>query len=68
MSELDFILAYESGEELSDLELLTWFSNLIKSWKVWSLQGTYGRMAKSLIDNWLISKEGEINPEWENII
>lgn len=59
MDELDMIMSYESGE-LSDKDTLILFSNLIKSGRAWQLQGSYGRVAKSLIDNGYISKSGKI--------
>lgn len=53
------IIAYESGE-LSDEETVKLFSELIKSGQCWSLQGCYGRMAISLIENGVIDKTGKI--------
>jgi hypothetical protein len=49
MDRVDFIIAYESGE-LSDQEVITGFQEMINDGTVWSLQGSYGRMAKDLLD------------------
>ena len=65
MSELDNIIAYESGE-LNTEDTIVLFAELIKNGKAWSLQGHYGRSAMALIDAKYISKAGVIN--WELII
>lgn len=57
---IDLIIDYESGI-LSDKKMLELFSYLIKSGQAWTLQGHYGRTASALIDNDLISKNGQIN-------
>jgi len=53
------IMAYEDGtlEAEKTLEL---FAELIKSGSAWTLQGSYGRMAESLIQQGYISKSGEV--------
>lgn len=56
---VDHIIAYEQGE-LSDLETLHLFAALIADGSVWSLQGSYGRAAKSLIESGLITQSGDI--------
>ncbi len=56
---VDKIIDYESGE-MSDEDALELFSELVKTGTAWRLQGSYGRMAKSLIDNEYLSPEGEI--------
>jgi hypothetical protein len=57
-------------EEFGDLE--TTFERNIECWAVliktkqcWSLQGTYGRTAKDILDSGFINEEGYIN--WEEI-
>lgn len=60
MTYLDKIIAYESGE-LGNEGILELFSELIKTGQAWALQGSYGRMAQSLIDDNLITKTGWIN-------
>lgn len=42
------IMAYESGE-LSDAGVIEMFQSMIDDGSVWSLQGSYGRMAADLI-------------------
>lgn len=49
---LSFIMDYECGD-LSDEETAEGFQHLIDSGLVWSLQGSYGRMARRLIDSGL---------------
>ena len=46
---VDRIIAYEDGD-LDDDEMIELFQALIDDGKVWSLQGSYGRTAKALID------------------
>ena len=62
---IDYIMDYEMGN-LSDLDTLKLFSELIKNGMAWTLQGHYGRTAKSLIDNNYIDKDGTIN--WETLV
>lgn len=57
--EVGLIMAYENGE-LDTPGILNLFSLLIKNGHAWSLQGSYGRAAKALIDNGYISQEGEV--------
>ena len=56
------IIEFENGE-LDDVGTISLFAALIKSGQAWSLQGSYGRTAKSLIDAGIITNEGEINQE-----
>lgn len=49
LRNIDQIIAYESGE-LDDEGVIELFQNLIDTGAVWSLQGSYGRTAQSLID------------------
>ena len=48
--EVGFIMAYEGGE-LDDEDTIDGFQHLIDSGTVWHFQGSYGRMAQSLIDS-----------------
>ena len=50
MNIVDFIIEYELGT-LSDDQIIEFFQEIIDSGMVWSLQGSYRRMAKHLIDN-----------------
>lgn len=47
-NELDFIMAFESGEICEDC-LVTGFQHLVDNGHAWSLQGMYGRTAEQLI-------------------
>lgn len=64
---IDSIIAFESGE-LDDMQTLELFAGLIKSGSAWSLQGSYGRTAASLIDSGFITTDGQITEyAWEII-
>lgn len=59
MQLLDKIIAFEGGE-MDDIELIDFFSELVKNGMAWTLQGMYGRTAMSLIEQGYISRNGEI--------
>lgn len=59
---IDKIIAYESGE-LDNVGIIELFAELIKSGQAWTLQGHYGRVANSLIENKILDNAGVIN--WE---
>ena len=46
---VDFIMRFE-GDGMPEDELIDGFQHLIDSGMAWSLQGSYGRMAVSLIE------------------
>ena len=56
---INLIIAYENGE-LDNADILKLFSTLIKSGHAWTLQGCYGRTARSLIDEGYINTKGKI--------
>jgi len=60
--QVDLIMAYETGE-LDDAGILKLFSMLIKSGDAWSLQGSYGRTAKALIEAGYINDRGTITKD-----
>ena len=58
MDQIDKIIAFESGE-LNDEQVLELFQELVDSGLAWSLQGSYGRTAKALIEAGYVKlKEG----------
>lgn len=57
--QVDLIMAFEQGD-LSDVDTIKLFGQLVKSGLAWKLQGSYGRTAKALIDAGYISPKGEI--------
>lgn len=59
MDAVEKIIAYESGE-MNPEEEVRFFAELIKSGLAWTLQGSYGRMAKAYIQDGMISYNGEI--------
>lgn len=54
-----FMMDFEDGE-MSDKDMVNGFAELTKSGAVWKLQGAYGRVAKLLIDDGIIDKQGNI--------
>ena len=46
---LDYLIAFEGGE-LDDIDTILFFQYLIDTGLAWSLQGSYGRAARSLIE------------------
>jgi hypothetical protein len=53
MPSVDKIISYESGEMEME-EVVEFFQDGIDSGWVWQLQGSYGRMARQLMDAGLI--------------
>ena len=49
MDQVDKIIAFEQGD-LDEDGIIQLFQELIDSGLVWQLQGSYGRMARSLIE------------------
>ena len=47
---LGFIMDFEDGD-LSDDETITGFQHLIDNGMAWTLQGSYGRTARQLIED-----------------
>lgn len=57
---VNFIMDWEVGEGTT-LGFIALFAYLVKTGKAWSLQGSYGRTAKALIDEGLMNDKGEVN-------
>jgi len=53
------IMAWENGE-MSEVDEIKFFSELIATGMAWQLQGCYGRTAASFIQNNVISRNGQI--------
>jgi len=54
MNNINQILAYENGE-LNESEVIDLFQSLVSTGLAWSLQGSYGRTAKALIEAGLVT-------------
>lgn len=54
------IIAYETGE-LSGIEMIKLFSELVKNGMAFTLQGHYGRIATDLMRAGILDQYGEIN-------
>jgi len=52
-TDLDFILAYETGEIDSEEELIAGVQSLIDSDMIWKLQGSWGRLGAALLQTGL---------------
>lgn len=65
VDQVDVIIAYESGE-LTEIELVNLFQDLITSGLAWQLQGHYGRVASDLIKNGWCFVELEWKGEYAN--
>jgi hypothetical protein len=63
-SVLNLILAYEMGE-LDGNETLELFGKLVKNGMAWTLQGSYGRIAHSLIEVGFLDRNGNITRKFE---
>jgi len=64
---VNLIMDYETGE-LDDKRLLELFAELIRSGQAWSLQGSYGRTARDLIEAGLIEEDGSITEHAREIL
>lgn len=51
------VVRYESGE-MTDDETVEFFQGLVDTGLAWQLQGSYGRMARALIDAGEVAMEG----------
>ena len=46
---VDDIIAFETGQ-MSEADMIKMFQRMVNTGQVWSLQGSYGRQAQSLLD------------------
>jgi hypothetical protein len=60
MSTFEAVMIAEGVEEATYEQQLEAWAHLIKTGDCWTLQGYFGRTAAHLIDNGIISPEGEI--------
>jgi hypothetical protein len=56
---LDYILKYEQGEATAN-EVLELFAYLVRTGQAWTLQGSYGRAARDLIDGGYLDTGGNV--------
>jgi hypothetical protein len=59
----DMIISFEERQSTVE-EVLELFSVLIQTGMAWSLQGSYGRTARHLIDQGSLSEDGTITHEF----
>ena len=59
------IMAFEEGTQHPD-DTVEMFAAMVRDGSAWTLQGSYGRTAQALIQQGLISPDGEVldYPEW----
>ena len=67
MFDAAFLMDYEMGEMSGD-RLLRGFADGIKTGTVWLMQGSYGRMAATMITNGLITSAGDVTEKGEGVI
>lgn len=56
------IMDFESGE-MTMVETVEFFGELVSSGMAWTLQGSYGHTARQLIESGLLNEDGSI--DWE---
>tara|TARA_A100001391_G_scaffold181409_1_gene147386 strand:+ start:1110 stop:1352 length:243 start_codon:yes stop_codon:yes gene_type:complete len=61
-NRIEYIMDYETGN-LSDIQTLHLFSNLVETGLAWGLQGHYGRTANHLIEAGYMDTKGVLNTE-----
>ncbi|HEX6685543.1 MAG TPA: hypothetical protein VF062_22400 [Candidatus Limnocylindrales bacterium] len=59
MPDIDTIIAYENGE-LDEGEFVAFFADLVRTGLAWTLQGSYGRTARDLIEAGYITRDGQV--------
>ena len=65
--KMDLLRAYENGNtegtDISGLDFLRLFAELVKTGEAWTWSGFMGRIAADLIEDGFITEEGEITQE-----
>jgi hypothetical protein len=64
--QVSFIVAFENGE-LSNLEVVDGFAELLKTGLCWQLQGFYGRTAMSIINAGYLNRDGSLGPNYDDL-
>jgi hypothetical protein len=59
MNLVDKIIQFEMGE-MTDKEIIELFAELVKTGQAWMLQGSYGRLARRLIETGYIDRRGNV--------
>lgn len=59
MDLVDKIMAYEDGD-MEEEEVIRFFGELISTGMIDSLQGSYGRTAKALVQGGYLTPQGEV--------
>ena len=59
MGIISKIIDYENGD-LGTWGVIELFSQLIKNGQAWTLQGSYGRSARDLIESGFLTADGDI--------
>jgi hypothetical protein len=63
MKDIAIDLISFEADELEIDEIVELFATLIRSGMAWTLQGSYGRTAQALIDQGVVSPEGDVLTE-----
>lgn len=66
-TNIEDLMRYENGD-MTETEAVEMFADLVKTGMAWSLQGSYGRGASSLIRAGVISPEGEVTEHGQALI
>jgi hypothetical protein len=67
MSTFDLMMKFEC-EDVSDVEVLQLFADLIGSGDAWALQGVYGRTANHIIQQGYLYPDGSYTPKSATIL
>ena len=59
-NQIDYIIDFESGD-LEDDKTIALFQYLVDTGLAWSMQGSYGRTARSLIEAGLVYRANDLN-------